>query len=84
MFNATEFLLIGQSLAVLTYTIGVLLYSLPIPVSGLKRWAPRLVSDGIYALVLVTAYNVIVTAANELQSQLTGSWTSYIDWINQR
>ena len=82
MFGATEFLLIGQSLSVLTYTLGVLVYSLPVPISGLKRWAPRLVSDGIYALVLVTAYNIIVTTVDQLQSQLTGSWASYVDWIN--
>ena len=82
MFDTTEFLIIGQSLSVLTYIFGVLVYALPLPMIGLKKWAPRLVSDGIYALVLVTAYNIIVTTANQLQIQLTGSWPSYLEWIN--
>ena len=82
MFSETELLLIAQSLSILTYMLGVVVYALPIPVSGLKRWAPRLVSDGIYALILVTIYNIIVSVTDQLQVELTGSWNSYIDWIN--
>ena len=82
MLSSTELLLIGQALAVLTYMLGVAIYALPIPLSGLKRWAPRLVSDGIYALILVTIYNIIIATTDQLQVQLTGSWSSYVSWID--
>lgn len=63
-----QLLIIASQLAVLTYYIGVLLYSLPIPDYRVKRWAPILVRDGIWMAVLVAAYSMLLEFSDLLAS----------------
>jgi hypothetical protein len=65
-------LLLAAQIAVLTYYIGVLIYMLPIPVRGLKRWAPILIQDSIWAVILVLAFSSILYL-----SDVIASWSGY-------
>ena len=69
---------IAFSLAVLTYYIGVLIYSIPIPWYGLKRWAPMLIVDGIIASGLVLFFNNIILLVDYVYNLLGASWDSYL------
>lgn len=66
------------SLAVLTYYIGVLIYSIPIPWYGLKRWAPMLIVDGMIVSGLVLFFNNIILLVNYVYNLLGASWDSYL------
>ncbi|BBD71931.1 hypothetical protein HS1genome_0320 [Sulfodiicoccus acidiphilus] len=69
-------------MAILTYFIGALIYALPVPLQGLKRWAPRLISDGIYASVLINSFLGIVFLSNQIASQLGASWSDFFGWTS--
>jgi len=53
-------LLISSALGILTYVLGALIYALPIPIRGLKRWAPLLISDGILVFTLSMTFSLIL------------------------
>jgi len=57
-------LLVSISLAGLTYALGALIYALPLPLRGVKRWAPLLMSDALLTFVMSIAYSAIIYAAN--------------------
>lgn len=71
------FLLIAAQLAVLTYYLGVLLYMLPIPVRGVKRWAPTLIQDSLWASILMTLYSALLSFSDSL-ARLSGHTLSEI------
>ncbi len=83
MFSSFEFLAIAFDLAVLTYFIGTLIMGLPIPVYGLKKWGPKLISDGIYSAVLVNLFELILYVSQEISSVLGASWVNFYQWIYQ-
>lgn len=66
------------SLAVLTYYIGVLIYSIPVPWYGLKRWAPLLIVDGIVASGLVLFFNNIILLIDYVYNLLGVDWGTYL------
>jgi len=68
------FLLIAYYLALLSFYLGVLIYSLPIPITGLKRWGPRLLSDAFFVATLVVGFDLIIEFANYLLQLLGASW----------
>lgn len=83
MFSPIELLYLAQNLAVLTYVLGVLFYALPIPVYGIKKWAPRLISDGIYASVWVNIYAGVLYLISLLSSIIGVSWDSFFLWLRK-
>ena len=78
-----EFSDIIGALGLLTYTIGALIYGLPIPFRGVKQWAPRLVGDGIYIAFWVAVYSTIMAFAEQIASTIGSSWSSYYPWLYQ-
>ncbi len=77
-------ILLAFSLSVLTYYIGVLIYTLPIPWWGLKKWAPTLIYDSIASMVLLFSYSIIINLANYLAGLFNASWDVLINWILAR
>lgn len=58
---ATEpFLIVAGNLVVLTYNLGVLLYAIPIPSRRIKKWAPLLIEDSIYAALLIMLFSTVL------------------------
>ncbi|EWG07338.1 MAG: hypothetical protein ASUL_05076 [Candidatus Aramenus sulfurataquae] len=81
MYSSFEFLGIAFDLAILTYFIGTLIMGLPIPVYGLKKWGPKLISDGIYSAVLVNLFELILYVSQEISSAIGASWANFYQWI---
>lgn len=76
------FLLAAFNLSVLTYYLGVLVYALPIPWYGVKKWAPLLIMDGIFSAILVFGFNIIIQVVNYLFTILGLSWNNLMTWLN--
>jgi len=74
LVHGSYFLLVSLYLSQLTFFIGVLIYSLPIPFTGLKRWAPRLISDSIFVTSIALALDMIFRFADALINILGGSY----------
>ncbi|UXD22913.1 hypothetical protein IPA_09560 [Ignicoccus pacificus DSM 13166] len=55
-----QLLSLATALGVFTYFLGVLIYSLPIPIKGIKKWAPALISDGLLTIALVSFFTMII------------------------
>ncbi len=54
----------SSALGLLTYLLGVLVYALPIPIRGVKRWAPLLINDGILVFTLSISFSTILWLMN--------------------
>ena len=54
------------------------MYLLPIPLTGLKRWGPRLISDALFILVLSASIGAIFSFADFLRSILGGDWHYFL------
>lgn len=67
-------LLIAYYLSILTFYLGVLIYALPIPVTGLKRWGPRLITDAFFIAILTLSINTIVNVSDYIRILAGGSW----------
>ncbi len=76
------FLLVAFNLSVLTYYLGVLVYALPVPWYGVKKWGPLLIIDGIFSATLVFGFNLIVQAINYIFTILGLSWNNLMLWLN--
>ncbi len=70
------------NLSVLTYYLGVLIYALPIPWYGMKKWAPLLIIDGIFSAILVFGFNIIVQVVNYVFTILGLSWNNLMLWLD--
>ena len=79
-----DVLLMAYAFSLLTYYLGVFMYSLPIPVYGVKKWAPILLRDGIYSLILVFSYHTIVSVMYYLYNMLGHDWASLTSWLLER
>ncbi|ABM81121.1 hypothetical protein [Hyperthermus butylicus] len=66
MLEPIEFLAIASQLAVLTYYLGVLIYALPLPIYRLKKWAPILIQDSIWAAILIFTYSLLLSFSDSL------------------
>ena len=78
----TTLLIIGYKLSLLTFSIGVLIYALPIPWSGLKSWGPRLIWDSIAATILLSLFYFLIKISNKIPLYLGGSWSYFEAWLN--
>ncbi len=79
--SISSLLLIGYKLSLLTFSLGTLVYALPIPWRGLKAWGPRLIWDSIASMVLISIYYIIVKASNMIPLILGGSWPYFLSWL---
>jgi hypothetical protein len=70
-------------LAVLGFHIGVLIYALPLPLRGIKRWAPILIVDSFLAVILLGIYTTLQTLASVIPDFVGGSWEKFSWWIDR-
>ncbi len=75
-----ELLLVAYRLAILTFYIGVLVYALPIPLAGLKRWAPILMGDAVLAAGIALLFYTLLDASDMIAAKLGGSWEFFNSW----
>jgi len=75
-------LLVAANLAVLTYNIGVLIYALPVPSRRLKRLAPKLIEDGLYAAVIVTGFTALLYASDYIAAISTLTLADVANWLH--
>lgn len=71
-------LLIAYYLSILTFYLGVLIYALPIPLTGLKKWGPKLITDAFFIAILTLSLNTIVNVAEYLRALAGGSWEVFL------
>ena len=76
-----NYLQIANALGDMTYFLGALLYGLPLPVYGLKKWGPTLIKDGIYIMLWSTLYFTIISIVEQVGSDLGISWNNYYNWL---
>jgi len=79
--DVADLLEIAFYLSILTFYLGTLIYALPIPITGLKRWGPRLISDAFYVASLTLAFYTIINAAKTIASALGASWLSFYGFV---
>ncbi len=77
-----DFLELAYYLSILTFYLGVLIYALPIPITGLKRWGPRLISDAFFVASLTFGFYAILNAANYIAQVLGSDWVRYFGFLN--
>jgi len=80
--DAGSFLEIAYYLSILTFYLGVLIYALPIPITGLKRWGPRLISDAFFVASLTFGFYAITNAATYIAQTLGADWVKYFGFLN--
>ncbi|GEM_PF-774793 len=76
-----EFLVTAFYLSALSYYIGTLLYMLPVPFYGVKKWAPTLMVDGIFSAILVFAYTILLALIDYLGGLVGSDWSSFYTWL---
>jgi len=74
-------LYIAINISALTYVLGSLFYGLPIPLYGLKKWGPKMMSDAIYAAVWINIYGFIISFLNQLQTMLGINWDYFYNLL---
>jgi len=74
-------LIVAYYLSILTFYLGALIYLLPIPLTGLKRWGPRLISDSLFILVLSISIGTIFSFADFLRAVLGGDWQHFLQFL---
>lgn len=75
------FLIIAFYLTILTFYLGVLIYALPIPVAGLKRWGPRLINDAFFTAVIASCIELILNFADYLGQILGSNWGTFFSTV---
>lgn len=79
-----DFLLLASNLALLTYIIGVLILTLPIPYKGLKKWGIFLIIDAISTMVLISIYGILLYLSDYILNLIGYSWSSFLNWLVAR
>ena len=80
--DAVDLLLIAYRLSLLSFYIGVLIYTLPVPLAGVKRWAPTLISDSIIAAGLSFLFFYMFRLGEYIMGLLGGSWDFLFKWYH--
>ncbi len=81
VIDIASLLILGYKLALLTFSLGTLIYALPVPWRGVKIWGPRLIWDSIAATILISTYYVLLTISNKIPLLFGGSWSYFISWL---
>jgi len=74
-------MLIAYELVLLTFSLGVMILALPIPLRGLKAWSGRLISDSIIAFILITLFWTLISFSNNFPLMFGWNWEGFNDWI---
>jgi hypothetical protein len=74
-------MLIAYELVLLTFSLGVLILALPIPLRSLKAWSGRLISDSILAFVLISLFWTLISFSNSLPLMFGWSWEEFNAWL---
>lgn len=77
----TDYLLVAYKLSILAFYTGVLLYALPIPWPPLKRWAPRLIVDGVFTMGITLLFYTLFEVSDYISRLLGGSWNLLYTWL---
>ena len=72
---------IALKLALLTFYLGALVYALPIPVRGLKRWGGVLIRDSLFSFALALSLGALTAFADGLARMMGGSWAFFDQWL---
>ncbi|MEM4425996.1 MAG: hypothetical protein QXV55_00165 [Acidilobaceae archaeon] len=83
MSETEDFVILAIKLAVLTFYLGVLVYALPVPVARLKRLAPELLVDAVYAFFLALTVFAIYDATGKIAYYLGGTWGAFDIWLSR-
>lgn len=83
MSTVTLLLMIAAQLSILTYNIGVLIYALPVPSRRLKRWAPILIEDGLYAALLMLLFTLMMYASDYIASYSGVTLQAVAKWLEE-
>lgn len=81
MTSISYIMLIAYELVLLTFSLGVLILALPIPLRGLKAWSGRLISDSILAFILITLFWTLISFSNGFPLMFGWSWEEFSDWL---
>ncbi|MCS7106954.1 MAG: hypothetical protein NZ902_02485 [Acidilobaceae archaeon] len=80
--DPAEVYLLALKLSLLTFYLGVLIYSLPLPLRSVKRWGPELIVDSLFAFTIVVAHGALFIASERLAVALGGSKALFADWFS--
>lgn len=72
---------LAVKLALLSFYIGVLIYALPIPIRGIKRWGGTLLRDSMFSFILAISLTAIMEFAQGIAGMLGGSWPYFDSWL---
>ena len=78
---ANFYYLLAINLSLLTFYLGVLIYALPIPDKGVKRWSGILIKDSILSFIIIISIYFIYNYINNLANSLGGSWGYFNLWL---
>ena len=74
---------LALELSLLTFYIGVLIYALPIPLRGVKRWGGTLLRDSITSYAMALSILSVLGFSNYVARLLGGSWQYLNMWLSQ-
>jgi hypothetical protein len=72
---------LAVKLALLSFYIGVLIYAIPIPVRGLKRWGGTLLRDSFLSFALAISLTAIMEFTQGIAGMMGGSWQYFDSWL---
>lgn len=72
---------VALKLALLTFYIGVLIYALPLPFGGVKRWAGTLVRDSMFSFAIALSLTALMQFSDSIARLLGGSWAYFDEWL---
>ncbi len=75
------FLELAYGLSVLTYFLGVLMFSLPLPIRSIKKWGSLLVQDGLFSALLVLLFNFILSVIDYIRGLLGVDIDKYFNYM---
>ncbi|MFP3143481.1 MAG: hypothetical protein RXQ93_00445 [Caldisphaera sp.] len=74
--------LLAINLSLLTFYLGVLIYALPIPERGIKKWSSILIKDSILSFIIIISIYFIYNYMNNFANSLGGSWSYFDLWFS--
>lgn len=82
--EALSFALLAFKLSMLSFYLGVLIYALPLPWAPLKRWAPRLIGDGIMGAALSVGFALIIYGVAAFGKAIGVTWDTFVVWVAEQ
>jgi len=82
LHSSNYYYLLAVNLSLLSFYLGVLIYAIPIPLKGFKRWGPTLIKDGLLSFTLLITLPYVLKFINDVASSLGGSWSYFNLWFS--